>query len=209
MKIKQLLRYYLKSPLNIFISISAVGAVIVCLVLLRGITRIIVPLGIVPVYLIISALLLFSKRGATEIVSVKENEKLLEIRQTIDKYSGVRERISFLRLGDRDIRKAVEYFLLVSGTYLEKCRELSTYSPQANSGIDEALTVCQLYLEELDESSTEKRYSIEDKEEFTGFKQKTLEHIMSLARTIKEKTTEDLAGLSRKDRFTVMEELNK
>ncbi len=209
MNTKELLGYYLRSKLNILLSVLFGAALIITALLLRGLPRLLVPLACAAAYLTTGAVMLFSGHGAREIVNVRDEDRSRRIIRTIKHYSEVREHISYLRLGDRDIRKAVEYFLLVSGTYLEKCRELSTYSPQANSGIDEALTVCQLYLEELDESSTEKRYSIEDKDEFTGFKQKTLEHIMSLARTIKEKTTEDLEGLSRQDRFNVMEELNK
>jgi hypothetical protein len=209
MKAKELLGYYLRSKINILLSVLFGAAIITSSLALPGMLRILIPLGCILAYLATGTVILLTGRGAREIVHVKDEDLSRRIAQTIDHYGRVRERISNLRLGDTEIRKAVEYFLLVSGSYLEKCRELSTYSPQANNAIDEACTVCQLYLEELDESSTEKRYKIQDTEDFSGFKQKTLEHIRSLARTIKEKITHDLDGLSREDRFKVMEELEE
>jgi hypothetical protein len=209
MNIKDILGYYLRSKLNIFLSALFGAALIIAVLLLQGPPRLIVPIACAAAYLAAGAVMLLSGRGAGEIINVRDEDRSRRIRRTIERCNRVRDRISRLRLGDEEVRRAVEYFLLVSGGYLEKCGELSAYSPQANNAIDEACTVCQLYLEELDESSTEKRYQVSDPRDFTGFKQKTLDHLMSLARTIKEKTTQDLEGLSREDRFKVMEELDE
>jgi hypothetical protein len=209
MKMKKLLHYYLRSKINIFLSLFFVAAAVTSGFFLQGLLRIVIPLGCVFTYIIASGLLLFSRRGAQEIVSVKDEDRLRRTEQTIARYENMRVRMSVLRVGDTDVRKAIEYFLLISGTYLEKCRELKSYSPAANHALEEALAVCQLYLEELDESSTEKRYAVHDKEDFTTYKQKTIKNIKALSQTIKEKMTQDLEGLSRQERFEVMEELKE
>jgi hypothetical protein len=209
MKMKKLLHYYLRSKINIFLSLFFVAAAVTSGFFLQGLLRIVIPLGCVFTYIIASCLLLFSRRGAQEIVSVKDEDRLRRTEQTIARYENMRERMSVLRVGDTDVRKAIEYFLLISGTYLEKCRELKSYSPAANHALEEALAVCQLYLEELDESSTEKRYAVHDKEDFTTYKQKTIKNIKALSQTIKEKMTQDIEGLSRQERFEVMEELKE
>ncbi len=209
MKIKKLLHYYLRSKANIFLFVLFSAAIIISVLLLQGLLRILIPLGCVFAYLTTSSLILFSRRGAQEIVNVKDEDRSRNIAQTITQYEKIRERVSFLRIGDTEVQKAIEYFLLISGSYLEKCRELKTYSPTANHAIDEVLTICQLYLEELDESATEKRYTINDNEDFTDYKQKTLKNIKALTRTIKEKMTEDLVGLSRQDQFKIIKELKE
>jgi hypothetical protein len=209
MKMKKLLHYYLRSKTNIILSFLFAAAAVTSVLILQGLLRIFVPLGCAFTYMITSGVFLFSRRGAQEIVSVKDEDRLRRTEQTIARYENMRERISVLRVGDTDVRKAIEYFLLISGSYLEKCRELKSYSPAANHAIEEAFTVCQLYLEELDESSTEKRYAVHDKEDFTTYKQKTIKNIKALSQTIKEKMTQDLEGLSRQERFEVMEELKE
>ncbi|MBN1797578.1 MAG: hypothetical protein JW822_03315 [Spirochaetales bacterium] len=209
MKIKKLLHYYLRSKINIFLSVLFSTAIISSALLLQGLLKILIPPGCVFVYLITSGLILFSRRGAQEIVNVKNEDRTRDITQTITQSEKKRERISFLRIGDSEVKKTIEYFLLISGSYLEKCRELKTYSPDAHHAIDQVLTICQLYLEELDESATEKRYSVHDKEDFTTYKQETIKNLKALTHTIKKKMTEDLVGLSRHEQFEVMEELKE
>ena len=209
MNIKKLLSYYLRSKVNIFLSLLFSAALIITVIVLQGLLKLLIPLGCVFTYLITSALILFSRRGAQEIVSVKDEDRSRRTEQIITRYEKIRERVSFLRIGDPDVQKTIEYFLLISGSYLEKCRELKTYSPDANHAIEEVITVCQLYLEELDEAATEKRYEVHDKDDFTTYKQKTIHTVKTLTQTIKEKMTEDLAGLSRRERFEVMEELQE
>jgi hypothetical protein len=209
MKIKDWLLYYAKSKTNMALSLLCITVIAISIFMLKEPLRLLVPLGCLFIYLLVSGLILFSRRGAKEIAGVKEDGRLKKITETINQYSHLRDKISFLRVADRDVQKAIEYFLLISGTYLDKCREHKTYSPHANHAMEEVLTVCQLYLEELDESSTEKRYNINDKEDFKDYKDKTLAQIQQAAETIKEKTTEDLAGLSREDQFEIMEELRE
>jgi hypothetical protein len=207
MKIKELLPYYLRSKTNIVVTLLFAAAVITSALLLEGVLRIFIPAGCLLLYFMASGLIIFSRRGAREIVSVRDDDYNHKIIKTIDKYSEVRERISFLRLGDEEVKKAVEYFLLISGTYLEKCNELKTYSPAANNAIEEAETVLNLYLGELDEASSEKRYEIADKDDFKDYKEKTLGELKALAQTVKQRIKEDLVGLSRRDQFKIMEEL--
>ena len=209
MKIKKLLHYYLRSKVNIFLSVFFCAAIITSIVLLQGLLKIVVPLGCFLMYVITSSLILFSRRGAQEIVNVKAQDRSRNVAQTIEQYTHIRERISFLRIGNTDVRKSIEYFLLISGNYLQKCQEFKTYSPEANHAIQETLTICQLYLEELDESATEKRYAIHDEDDFTNYKQKTIKNIKALSQTIKEKMTEDIDVLSRQERFQVIEELKE
>ena len=121
----------------------------------------------------------------------------------------VRERISVLRLGNERLARAIEYFLQESGSYLEKCRELSSYSPLANERIERVLEICQVFLGERDEESTGRRYGVPGEsgaasdEAAEGFAR----DIMDCARVIRERTVEDLLGVSDAQRLSISKEL--
>jgi hypothetical protein len=105
--------------------------------------------------------------------------------------------------------KAIEYFLQESGSYLEKCRELSSYSPLANERIDRVLEICQVFLGERDEAATSRRYEVPGKSGAPAADpgEQLAQDIMECARIVKERTTEDLLGLSGEERLAIMKEL--
>ncbi len=200
---------YLRSRLNLGVSIAAGCLVVGSLLFLR-------PHAFVPIVVIIAAYagatfaLFFSRRGAEEVVAESDENRQAQTRRKIDSLARVRERISVLRLGNERVAKAVEYFLLESGTYLEKCRELSSYSPLANERIERAMEICQVFLGELDESSTGHRFGVAEADAATGDKaEDAARDIMECAEVIKQRVTDDLLGISGKEKLSIMKELEE
>jgi hypothetical protein len=137
-------------------------------------------------------------------------DRLKAVRAKIDGYSRIRDKIAVLRIGDEGMRKAVEHFLLVSGDYIQKCRGLSSYSPQANERIERALEVCQVFLGEMDESSTERRYGTAARgadETPEIFAARSIEALGECAAVIKDRSVRDFEGLSGAERLAIMKEL--
>jgi hypothetical protein len=209
MPVKKPFRLYLRSRLNIGLSIGAAALVVLSIVLLR-------PFFIVPFLVILLAyaatttLIFFSRTGAKEVVEERDEDQLKKTRQKIDGYAAIRERISVLRLGDERMARAVEYFLQESGAYLEKCRELASYSPLANKRIERVLEICQVFLGEIDESATGRRYGVQkegDPPADAG--ERFARDITECAGVIKQRTTEDLLGLSGEQRLSIMKELEE
>ncbi|MGA2975042.1 MAG: hypothetical protein ABSF77_07015 [Spirochaetia bacterium] len=209
MPVKKPFRLYLRSRLNIGLSIGAAALVVLSIVLLR-------PFFIVPFLVILLAyaatttLIFFSRTGAKEVVEERDEDQLKKTRQKIDGYAAIRERISVLRLGDERMARAVEYFLQESGAYLEKCRELASYSPLANERIERVLEICQVFLGEIDESATGRRYGVQkegDPPADAG--ERFARDITECAGVIKQRTTEDLLGLSGEQRLSIMKELEE
>ncbi|HVP20200.1 MAG TPA: hypothetical protein VMU36_14530 [Spirochaetia bacterium] len=207
---------YLRSRLSRSLSIAAGILVVLALAFLRE--RSVVPiLVILLAYAAVTFAVFFSRRGVAEIVKESEEDREAKVRARIARVAQVRERIAVLRLGDERIRKAVEYFLQESGSYLEKCRELTQYSPVANERIERVLEICQVFLGERDEESTGRRYGVpssadapgagttEGRAEAEGF----AHDIMECARIIKEKTVDDLLGVSDAERLTIAKELEE
>ncbi len=201
---------YFRSRLSAALALAGAALVVLALVFLRG--RSLVPiLCIAILYAVLTILLFFSRRGAREIVKEEEEDHLAKVRQKIASLAELRERISVLRLGDERISKAIEYFLQESGAYLQKCRELATYSPVANEKIERALEICQVFLGERDEESTGRRYGVPGaadaptEEVAEGFAR----DIQDCARIIRERTVEDLLGGSGAERLEITKELEE
>ena len=210
MPVKNPFLLYLRSRLNSVLLIAAASLVVLSLLFLR-------PFALLPISVIILAYtaltgaLFFSRRGAREVVAESEEDRRKEIARKINASAGTRERIAVLRVGDERMARAIEYFLQESGSYLEKCRELSSYSPHANERIERVLEICQVFLGERDEAATARRY-----ETTTGARpdpaaadpgEQLARDIMECARVIKERTAEDLLGLSGEEGLAIMKEL--
>ncbi|MBN2536622.1 MAG: hypothetical protein JXB88_27310 [Spirochaetales bacterium] len=200
--------YYGRSTLNIVLSLFTISLIIGSTLLFKGILKVIVPVGIFILYITATVIILFSKQGAKEILSEQEEDRVKKVNRVITRYREMRDRIAFLRIGDDEMRKAVEYFLLVSGNYFNKCRELLSYSPEANRKIEQVLEICQIYLEEYDDRLTEKRYGVKDKDHFDAYQQRTIKAIQDAADSIKKKMANDLSDLTREEKLEIIEEMN-
>ena len=198
---------YLRSRLHLAIAASAAGLVVLSALFLRP--RALVPIVVIlAIYAVLTGALFFTRRGAREVVAENDEDRLKMVRQKITKYEQVRDRISVLRLGSEEMGRAVELFLQESGSYLEKCRQLSAYSPLANERIERVLEICQVYLGERDEEATGRRYGVPGTPDGAPA-QSLAKDIVECAAVIKQRTTEDLLGMSGKERLQIMKELEK
>jgi hypothetical protein len=164
---------------------------------------------VVILYVILTGAFFFTRRGAREVVAESEEDRLKTVRQKITHYASLRERISVLRLGDEQISRAVELFLQESGSYLDKCRELDSYSPLANERIERVLEICQVFLGERDESATGKRYGLPGSGGEQAPAGKFAQDTMECAFVVRQRITEDLLGVSGEERLSIMKELEE
>jgi hypothetical protein len=197
---------YLRSRLNLWVG-GAAAALLIIAALFVGRWLPFAALTVLAGYAAATVLLFFSRKGAGQIVEESEQDRQKKIREKIQASTVVRDRIAVLRVGDEGMRKSLEYFLLASGTYIEKCRELDLYSPRANARIEDVLGITQAFLGEMDQSSTEKRYGVKDGESFPEFTARCVEAVSAAATDLTRWTTEDLTGLSGRDSLAIIEEL--
>jgi hypothetical protein len=208
MPVKRPFLLYLRSRLNLALSITGAALILLSFVFLRAYAGIPV-LVILIAYAAVTAALFFSRKGAEEVVAESDEDQLKKIREKIDSYARIREHISVLRLGNETVAKAIEYFLQESGAYLEKCRELSSYSPLANERIERVQEICQVFLGELDESATGRRYGVQQGGEPGDKGTLFARDIIECANVIKERTTTDLLGVSGAEKLSIMKELEE
>jgi hypothetical protein len=206
MPVKRPFLLYLRSSLNMWIAGAAAGLIVLSLIFL-GAKLLIVALAVLGAYALVTLLLFFSRRGAAEVVQESEEDRLKKIREKIASYARMREKLSVVRIGNDEMRKALEYFLLETGSYIEKFKERDLYSPRANKRIEDVAEICQAFLGEMDESSTERRYGVKEGESREDFGKRSVEAVMHAASDIKAYTTDDLLGVSGEDRLSIIEEL--
>jgi hypothetical protein len=199
---------YLRSRLNLALAATGALLVVLSLVFLRSFAA--VPILVICLaYAGLTFALFFSRRGAREVVAESDEERTKQTREKIARFAGIRDRIAVLRLGDERMAKAVEYFLQESGSYLEKCRQLCLISPLADERIERVLEICQVFLGERDESATQKRYRLAGEATPADPAEGLSRDILECARVIKERTTEDLLGISGEERLSIMKELEE
>jgi len=199
---------YLRSRFHLTLALAAAALVVLSIVFLRP--HLLVPIALIVVaYAVLTGALFFTRRGAKEVVAESEEDRLRKVREKISRYASLRDRISVLRLGDERMSRAVELFLQESGAYLEKCRELDAYSPLANERIDRVLEICQVFLGELDESATGRRYGLPGSGGEAAPAEKFAQDIVECATVVRQRTTEDLLGISGEERLSIMKELEE
>jgi hypothetical protein len=197
---------YLRSRLNVIVAVASLAILVAGLVVFRG-PAVAVIGGTAALYAAATVLLFFSRRGATVVVAEADADRAASIRKKLDEAAALRQRIAVLRLGDEELRLAVESFLLVSGQYLEKARASGSWSPHANDRIRQALEVCQIYLGEKDESSSEKRYGTADGDENADVRGRSIAAIRECAAAIRRHALNDLAGLDGTEQLGLIEEM--
>jgi hypothetical protein len=206
MAVRKPFHLYLRSRLNVTVAVASLALFAAGLALFRG--QVFAVAGaVVALYAIITLLFFFSRRGAAQVVAEADQDRSASIRRKLDEAAAIRQRIAVLRLGDEDLRLAVENLLLVSGQYLEKARSSGSWSPHANDRIRQALEVCQIYLGEKDESSTEKRYSTADGDEDADVRGRSIAAIRECAAAVRKHTVDDLVELDGTEKLGIIEEM--
>jgi uncharacterized membrane protein len=206
MALKRPFLLFIRSRLFLMLTAAFAGAMVLAFAVLRQYASG-VALLILAAYIAAAVFIFFSRRGAEEIVRESERDRQKLIAARIDAAAAARGKIAVLRIGDEEMRKLIEFFLLTSGSYIEKCRDLKTYSPNANKRIEDVLEICQVFLGGMDDSSTEKRYGVDDKEDYPDVRRKSLDAVAQAAEDIRNAVTKDLVGVSRTDTLSIIEEL--
>jgi hypothetical protein len=201
-------RLYLRSRLNAIVAAASGVLLVAGLVFFRGNAAAAIA-GALVVYAAATAALFFSRRGAREVVAKRDEDTRAANLAKVEEAAKARERLAVMRLGDEEVRRGVELVLLVSGQYIEKAREVGMYSPRANDAIRRALEICQAFVGELDEQSTEHRYGTADGDEAANVRGRSIEALKGCAAEIRARSLDDLGGADGTEQLAVIEEMEE
>lgn len=110
-------------------------------------------------YLLGATGLFFSRRGAEAIVARRGSDAEAEALERMEASRKLRDRISYLRLPDAEVSRAVEYALLVSGELLEACARERRFVPRLSAELEDILAACTDYVKSADAASSSRRYA--------------------------------------------------
>jgi hypothetical protein len=211
MKMDHTLLLYLRSALNKWLLAGAVVTAVSGALFSGPMGRLLIPLTSIAGYLAVTVLMLQSRRGAGAIIAEGEEDRVKETLAAIRSSAAERDRIAVLRIADEKVRKAVEYFLQVSGEYIEECKRQSTYSPEGSDRIREVLALLQIHLERLDGASTDEEYGLKDQSAARSSRDasatETVGRIHEAAAFVRERMASELAVLAAQDRLEIMDEM--
>jgi hypothetical protein len=154
-----------------------------------------------------SFVLIQSKLGATAIVRARDRERALSAERANAQAQLACERLARLRLPDEDLIKTRDYVAQSAGEYLAAAKRQKTHSPVAAERIADSLQTIDLYLKEIDEAATEKRYGLKDSDPFADAKVRVENALLENARVLREERIRIDGGLPPALAFEAKEEL--
>jgi|GEM_PF-562880 hypothetical protein len=206
MELKRALSAYLKTPLCLG-SLAASLAAGLGAAALSGYSLFLGLGGGIVFWAALGLALIQTGAGARAIVAQTEAEEKAANLARIEEASRFLERIKVIRIADPEVAKAQAYLVQTAGEYLDACRAASSRSPEADARIADSLDTIDLYLKELDEGSTERRFGLEDADAFPEAKRRVLEVLQGNARLIREERLKVSGGLPPVQRMAIKEEL--
>jgi len=196
-KIGRAVLLFLRSNTHLTLLALYIAAVLAAAFLTKGAAA---PAAVTVGYAAGAVLLFLSRRGAAEIVHERDEDIDREQERRLADAARQRDCIARLRVADRDVAGAVEEFLLLSGQFLEACREQRRYVPQGAHEIELVLESCDSYLRGLDEASIRRRYGDEPEDTGKGIEARTRELIAACSARIRRLNREELrVGLALED----------
>jgi len=206
MELKRALGAYARTPLAIISLFASLGAG----ALVTGLSGVSIPIGLaggLAFWLGLSFALVQTGAGAKAILAQTGAEEKARTLAFIEEAEGFLSRLKVLRLPDPEAGKALAFLIQSAGEYVASCRASGSRSPAADARIAAAIDVVALYLKELDDASTEKRFGQADANPFEGAKSRVLEALAESARFIRDERVKLDGGLTPADRMAIKEEL--
>jgi hypothetical protein len=206
MKFSETLKLFLRSGLNLILFTGSVGLSLSLLFFTELIWGLSLLAG-AGAYLLTGTVALSTPMGAKAISRIKQKDRKKQLEHTLSHYQALRESLVRLRVSDEDLKKRLEYFLLVSGEYLEAAQREGDYSPEAHHAMDKVQRLCQLILEEQDEESTQERYAIADTDDFEVFRAQAFNLIEEHTQTISRSHAQGLHEITREEELEIAQEM--
>ena len=117
------------------------------------------------------------------------------------------KRLASLRVPDPAVKALVDLAAMQAGMYLSACDKARQRNPLAEDAIAECLELVDLYLKELDDASTERRYALADNDAFADAQERVSAALRDKAAVLEKARLDMEGGLHREDRMAIKEQL--
>jgi hypothetical protein len=145
--------------------------------------------------------------GAKAALREGERRAWLAASERLEQAGKDARRLASLRIPDSAVKEMAELAALRARAYLDQCARVKSHEPRANDAIRESLELADLYMRELDDASTEKRYALDDGDPFADARVRVRAALADKAALL-EKYALDLGpGIGREDQMSIKESL--
>jgi hypothetical protein len=155
----------------------------------------------------ISVLALYSGLGP-RFAAVEQDRRLWAAgKEHLAVASARQKRLASLRVPDPAVKHVVELAAMQAGMFLAACGKARQRDPLAEAAIGECVDLVDLYLKELDDASTEKRYALSDDDYFADAARRIGAALHDKAALLEKARLDLEGGLQREDRMAIKEQL--
>ncbi len=121
--------------------------------------------------------------------------------------SAMQKRLATLRVPDPGVRKLVDLVAMQAGMFINACGTARQRDPVGEDAITQSIELVDLYLKELDDASTERRYALPDDDPFADAVQRVSAALRDKAAMLEKARMDIEGGLQREDRMAIKEQL--
>lgn len=205
MRLREFLGWYFRSVLGI--GSTVLGIASAAAMALAGIA--VLPAAIAGLSVVVAAGAVMLVTGFGQKVAFAERDAAArhDAGRKLAEMSGVRDRLSRMRIADGDVATAVRLLALAAGECIDAARSKSTWDPLAAAALAEAADIVDIFLAEADQASTEKRYALPDGDAFPDAKSRTVAALRERALVLGERRLQIDGGLPARDRMSIREEI--
>jgi len=205
MDIREFSRAYARSPLGILSIFAALAAGTAAGLLgLPPVFASLVALGAFAALLFLALGLGFGQRAA---VAEADRAALSNAASRLAEAARAAARLASMRLGQADLASARDLLVLEAGRFIEGCRRVGSYDPEAVAAVQDSLTLVDAWLREADESSIEKRFDLPDANPFPEAVAATAKALRDKAVFIAARRARIVGEVSGADQIAIEEEL--
>lgn len=158
-------------------------------------------------YALVFALALLTGIGPRQAVAERDRLLSSDARERLDGLRKTVTRLAALRMPDPALKSLIDLAGLKAGSYLTACARSGSRDPRAEDAINECLELADLYLKELDDDATERRFGQADDDAFADAAGRVAGELKGRIALV-EKAILDLdGGLGSEDRLSIKEQL--
>jgi len=152
-------------------------------------------------------LALYSGLGPRFAAAERERSRWAADKRHLAAAKDKQKRLSSLRVPDPLVKPLADLAALQAGMFLDACMAARQRNPLAEYAIAECIELVDLYLKELDDASTERRYALPDNDPFADPRQRISAALRDKALVLEKARTDMEGGLQREDRMAIKEQL--
>jgi len=205
MPIKDYLKWYARSPLGIgslfaglFAALGTAGAG------LSPLLAAAMGLGLVAAA---GGAALLSGWGPRQVLAARDAGIARARRAKLETVEKSRQNLARMRIADAAVAEAAQLVILAAGEYLEACKYELSDDPVADAALDDAAEIVDIFLKEMDEAATEKRFGLKDSDPFIDARDRVIAALKEKAALLRERRIQIDGGLPASGRMSVREEI--